>query len=305
MASHRRKSSSPLDQSSTKGFTRTSSYFSDYTIKPRTIVVTLMNEKTNSKTASVIRYINILILFIALIWYLISRGIYYLTAIGDPILLGWHFRAISVLITLLALINFAFAYLQKDATLYRYTLFLFIAMFFGTLGDFILGGVFPLPGEPLIFGILAFGVGHIFYLLALRDLSPLLIVRKTDANSPNQRSYSLMTRNFIIWLSFMIGLTILFIFTIYNPTELTISIGVLGYGLLFGSVLAFALTKWFNDLSVTFRISLFLGFLLFFISDYILIINLLTVPVLFSTLFIHLTYLTGQLLVQLTPLFKR
>ena len=101
---------------------------------------------------------------------------------------------------------------------------------------------------------------------------------------------------------FMILGVVLFVFTVFNPSELAISIGALCYGLLFLSVIGFALTKFFDDFPIFFRVSLFTGLLLFFVSDYILIINRLTAPILFAGLIITVTYIIGQLLIHLTPL---
>ena len=91
---------------------------------------------------------------------------------------------------------------------------------------------------------------------------------------------------------------------LFNPAILELSIGGLCYFLLFASVLAFALTKFFDNYPLPFKVSLFLGFLLFFISDIVLAWNRFYTPILYGGLIVSVTYLLGQLLVQLTPLLK-
>jgi uncharacterized membrane protein YhhN len=175
-------------------------------------------------------------------------------------------------------------------------------MIFGSLGDFLLGGFVALPIEPLILGTVAFAIGQVFYLLAMRNLSPLLISTNSSSQDTTSKTRTLVVRNFIIWLASIIFGIAIFILTVFNPSELEISIGVLCYGLLFLSVIGFALTKIFDDYPILFRVTLFIGLLLFFISDYVLIINRLTTPILYAGLIITVTYVIGQFLVHLTPL---
>jgi uncharacterized membrane protein YhhN len=175
-------------------------------------------------------------------------------------------------------------------------------MFFGTLGDFLLAGVLPIPMDTFIFGVVAFALGQVFYLLASRQLSPLLI--NTKLTDPREKTPRRSVRNFIIWLVFIIICAAGFMVFLFNPTLLELSIGGFCYFLIFSSVLAFVFTKLFDNFSVQFKVYLTLGFVLFFISDIILVWNRFNFPLLYANLFISLTYLSGQLLIQLTPLFE-
>ena len=252
---------------------------------------------------SLYRIIYLIILLILMSAYFVFRGLYVILGLGDLFLVQWNFLGVSILLSLFAFINYLFA--NKFDTDYwkRYSRFLFIAMVFGTLGDFLLAGVLPIAMDLFIFGVLAFAIGQAFYLWALRQLSTLIInpttSKPTEGNSPR---FNL--RNLIIWLVFFIGCAAGYMVGLFNPAILELSIGGLCYFLLFASVLAFALTKFFDNYPLPFKVSLFLGFLLFFISDIVLAWNRFYTPILYGGLIISVTYLIGQLLVQLTPLLK-
>jgi len=160
---------------------------------------------------------------------------------------------------------------------------MFIAMFICFVGDLLMASVLYITPEPLFNGVLMFGLGHVVYLLALKDRSPLLL----RSESPR-----LITRNVIIWIVSIVTAVVLFVLTVYNPAEMVISMGLFGYGILLITVLAFSLSKWFDDYPKLFVICLFLGFLLFFISDYIIGYRTLTDPsFLSSTEAVGVTYI--------------
>ena len=109
----------------------------------------------------------------------------------------------------------------------------------------------------------------------------------------------------IIWLGYLISCAAGYMLVLFNPSIFELSVGGLCYFLLFVSVIAFALTKFFDDYPLPFKMALFFGFLLFFISDIVLAWNKFYTPILYGGLIISVTYLLGQLLVQLTPLLKK
>ena len=257
---------------------------------------------SKSRALYFFRKLYLVMLLIIVIAYFGMRTLFEIFALGDHALLQWNFLTVSILITFLAFFNYIISIYYEHERWQRYTLFLFIAMIFGSLGDFLLGGFVSLPLEPLILATVAFAIGQVFYLLAMRNLSPLLISTNASSKDITSNTRTLVVRNFIIWLAFIIVGIALFILTVFNPSELEISIGVLCYGLLFLSVIGFALTKFFDDYPILFRGALFFGLLLFFISDYVLIINRLTTPILFAGLIITVTYIIGQFLIHLTPL---
>ncbi|MFX0077861.1 MAG: lysoplasmalogenase family protein [Candidatus Hermodarchaeota archaeon] len=248
------------------------------------------------------RKLYLIMLVIIIIAYFGMRVLYEIHGLGDLTLLQWNFLTISICITFLTFFNYIISIYYEQKRWQHYTLLLLIAMIFGSLGDFLLGGFVSFPIEPLILGTVAFAIGQVFYLLAMRNLSPLLISTSSSTQDTPSKNRILVVRNFIIWLGFVIFGIALFILTVFNPSELEISIGALCYGLLFLSVIGFALTKFFDDYPILFRIALFIGFLLFFISDYVLIINRLTIPILYAGLIITVTYIIGQVLIHLTPL---
>ncbi len=173
----------------------------------------------------------------------------------------------------------------------KYSVLLFIAMVFGSVGDFAMPGLFLFPtSTPLLNGILYFGIGHAFYLIALNGLSPFLL-------STHERR--LIVRNLAAWLIFVIFVVTAFLVTVYNPTDQVLSIGALGYGILLISAAAFAFTKWFDDYPKPFKLSLIFGFIFFFISDWVIAIrNFRDSTLLSDTSFVGVTYLIGQLLIH-------
>ncbi len=209
----------------------------------------------------------------------------------------YHLLTTSVVLVFLALVNLADNRTRRDAEWAKYTTFLFFGMLLGSIGDFLMAGVFYITPEPLVNGVLAFGIGHVFYLMALRDRSPLLLSSKSSAGLSSR----LIVRNVAIWLAGIAVVFALFFVTVYNPTDIVMSYGVLGYGILLITVVAMSLTKWFEDFPRAFALSFFLGLLLFFISDWILGIRALRDPAFLSGTIVGLTYLLGQLMIHLTP----
>ncbi len=207
---------------------------------------------------------------------------------------NWIFLLGSAMIVVLALVNFVDK--KDDANWSRFTLFMFIAMLVCFIADLLMAGVFyVIPGESLINGVLFFALGHMVYLLALRDRSPLLL---------RSESPKLITRNLMIWIGGIAVVFILFFFTLLNPAEMVISIGLLGYGIFLTSSLVFSMTKRFDVSPQLFSVCLILGFLLFFISDYILGYKILRDASFLSGIeAVGVTYLLGQMIIHLSPIF--
>ena len=207
---------------------------------------------------------------------------------------NWILLSGSAMIVVLALINLVDK--RADASWYRFVLLMFLAMFICFVADLLLAGVFAiLPTDSLINGVLFFTMGHVVYILALRDRSPLFL----RSESPR-----LITRNLAIWIVSILAVFGLFYFTLYNPADMVISIGLFVYGIFLTSSLVFSLTKWFDDYPRLFSVCLILGFLLFFISDYILGIKILVDSSFLSgTDVVNITYLLGQMTIQLSSFF--
>jgi hypothetical protein len=210
---------------------------------------------------------------------------------------NWIFLSGSGMIVILALVNFVDR--RQDDELSRFTLFMFIAMLVCFIADLLMAGVFyVIPADvsirSLINGVLFFLLGHVIYLFALRNRSPLLF---------RSESPKLITRNLFIWIISIGGVFVLFYLTLFDPNDLIISIGLLGYGIFLTSSLAFSITKWFDEFPPKFAPSLIIGFLLFFISDYILGLSILQ-GISFSGIeAVGVTYLLGQLFIHLSPIF--
>ena len=87
---------------------------------------------------SLYRFVYLIVLLIAMSGYFVFRGLYVILGLGDLILVQWTFLGISILLSLFAFINYLYARKFDTDCWKRYSLFLFIAMVFGTLGDFLL-----------------------------------------------------------------------------------------------------------------------------------------------------------------------
>jgi hypothetical protein len=173
---------------------------------------------------------------------------------------------------------------------------MFIAMFVCFIADLLMAGVFYIiPGESLINGVLFFMMGHVFYILALRNRSSLFL----RSESPR-----LIIKNLAIWI---VGIAVVFLlvfFTLYNPADMIISIGFFAYGIFLVSSLVFSITKWFDDFPQLYRLCLVIGFLFFFISDYILGYRILIDSGFLSGIeAVGITYLLGQMIIHLSPMF--
>ena len=207
---------------------------------------------------------------------------------------NWIFLSGSAMIVILALVN----YIDKkdDANWARFGLLMFIAMLVCFIADLLMAGVFYIiPGESLINGVIFFMIGHVLYIFALRDRSSLFL----RSESPR-----LITRNLMIWIIGIVILFVLFFLTLFNPADMVISLGLVVYGIFLTSSLVFSITKWFDDFPKLFSLCLVIGFLLFFISDYILGYKILMDSGFLSGIeAVGVTYLLGQMIIHLSPMF--
>lgn len=211
------------------------------------------------------------------------------TGIANPWFLG-----ASVALVILAIANYIDVRSEEWS---RYALFLLTAMICGSIGDFLLADIFRITPIPVLNGIIFFGIGHVFYLLGLRDRSSMLL------RSPGANQSRLVTKNLAMWLVVSILVVLLFVTTIFNPAMLELGIGMLAYGILLGTVLAFAITKWFDDFPSKFTFCISIGFLLFFFSDWLLGYHMMTDASFLSGPYVGLTYIIGQLLIHLSTMF--
>jgi hypothetical protein len=249
-----------------------------------------MKNSLYARVFDAVRLIVVVIILLLLAWHIVTNAT-----------IQWNFLSMSLLLVVLAAVNLATCYVLKEKSWMHYAIFLFVAMLFGSLGDFLMAGILYITPNTLINGILGFGIGHVFYLFALRNVSPLLL-RASGSTQDSRGSRRLLIGNLAIWLGVVAAGVMLFFATVFNPLDLVLSIGALAYGVLLLTVLAFAVTKWFEGYPVSFRLSLLLGFLLFFLSDWTIAVRALYNPFFLSDLFIGVTYILAQLLIQVTPI---
>jgi len=244
----------------------------------------------NPRTFPILQYLIVIVIVVLTAYQIIVNGS--LT----------HFLATSIIISFLALVNLADIYLNKDGDWFRYSLLLLVAMICGTLGDFLMAGIFYITSEPVLNGIMMFGLGHLFYLLALRKKSPLLLNSKESAALAGGR---VIIRNLLIWIVFVIGILIVFYFTVFNPANLAMGIAALLYGVLLVTLLAFSSTKWFDEFSLWFKIALPVGFFFFLFSDWIIAVRFFVDGSFLSGPIVGVTYIIGQTLIHVAALGER
>lgn len=201
------------------------------------------------------------------------------------------FLSSSAVIVVLSLVNYIDL---KGGKWAKYSLFMFIGMICGFIGDLLMAGIIYITPIEILNGVILFGIGHVIYLIGLKERSPLLL------KSQPSEGGRLMTRNLLIWIVSIVLVLLLFFSTVFNPTYYVVSIGLLGYGILLVTVLSFALTKWFDEFPLTFRAAIFTGFFLFIFSDWLIGVHHLTDSYFLSGPWVGITYIFAQLLIQLS-----
>jgi uncharacterized membrane protein YhhN len=150
---------------------------------------------------------------------------------------------------------------------------LLLGAFFSLLGD-----IFLMFSGGFIFGLASFLIAHIFYISAFYLDNDGLITKKRDR-----------------WAAITGILTygIVFLSTVLPKVDSALVIPVAAYGLTILTMLLMALNRWKSVPQVTFQ-WVFLGAILFVISDSILAINKFVQPLPMSGIAIMLTYAAGQ-----------
>lgn len=238
-----------------------------------------MSKKYLTSTIDYIRLLVVIIILSLLAAFIIISD-------GNP----W-FLSSSAVIVVLALINYIDL---KGGSWGKFSLLMFIAMICGFIGDLLMAGIFYITSIAILNGVILFGIGHAIYLMGLKERSPLLL------NPQSSDGGRLITRNLLIWIVSIVLVLLLFLFTVFNPTTLELSIGLLGYGILLVTVVGFALTKWFGEFPIAFKIAIFVGFLFFIFSDWLIGVHELTDPSFLSGPWVGITYIFAQLLIQLS-----
>jgi hypothetical protein len=201
------------------------------------------------------------------------------------------FLSSSGVIVILALVNYIDF---KSSTWGKFSLLMFIAMIFGFIGDLLMNSIFFITPVAIINGVLFFSLGHVFYLFALKDRSPLLF------NPKDSEGGRLITRNFLIWILCIVAVILLIFFTAFNPADMILSTGFFGYGILLVTVFAFSLAKWFDEYPIGFRLLVIFGFLMFIFSDWLIGVHEMTDENFLSGPWVGITYIFAQLPIHLS-----
>ncbi|TFH06542.1 MAG: hypothetical protein E4H14_10655 [Candidatus Thorarchaeota archaeon] len=237
-----------------------------------------MANKYLTSTIDYIRFLIVIVILSLLVFFVITSD-------SNP----W-FLSSSAMIVILALINYIDL---KSGNWGKFSLLMLIAMICGFIGDLLMAGVFYITPITILNGVILFGIGHVVYLLGLRERSPLLL------NSQETAAGRLIIRNLLTWIVCIVLVLLLFFFTVFNPTMLELSIGLLVYGILLVTVLGFALTKWFDEFPITFRLMIVFGFFMFIFSDWLIGVHEMSDPTFLSGPWVGITYIFAQLPIQL------
>lgn len=135
--------------------------------------------------------------------------------------------------------------------LHTYPWLILAGMAFGHVGDWNFGGVLGLP-EPVVLGMLVFGIGHVLYMTAYRRLGRALGLENWQAVALGIVGFLLLT--LVAWATL-----------IRNPAKGPLmNYGALGYGFLLGAMAGWAAGLAAQDRRFT---PLALGGVLFLTSD--------------------------------------
>jgi hypothetical protein len=201
------------------------------------------------------------------------------------------FLSSSGVIVILALVNYIDS---KSGSWEKFALLMLIAMICGFIGDLLMNGIFYITPTAIINGVMGFSIGHIFYILALKERSPLLLKPRDSEGG------RLITRNFLIWIVCILGVILLIYFTAFDPLNMVLSTGFIGYGFLLVTVFSFALSKLFDDFPVGFRLLIVIGFFMFIFSDWLIGVHEMTDPNFLSGPWVGITYIFAQLPIHLS-----
>lgn len=166
-----------------------------------------------------------------------------------------------------------------------------LGMTFGCLGDLILAQVIPVPRPRLLFGILAFGVGHVLYILAF-----IQVAAGVGLRNPVTLVW--------VWGGYVVAAVVLWRWLVYSPK----APGFLNYAALGYAALIAVMTGVGEGLAVQdghFWPTAF-GGMLFLLSDLLLGNREFRDHRWFLVHdVVWVTYIAGQALIVLTPLYAR
>lgn len=159
--------------------------------------------------------------------------------------------ALSAILVLAALLQWR---LSGGAPSANYALWIFLGMALGFVGDLVMAGLIRVP-DRLICGMLAFGLGHIAYIVALAGLTVALGLWSA-------------TFNLAVWAIAMLAAAGLWQACVHKPGgPQALNIAALGYSLLMATMNALAIALALRQARF---VPLALGALLFLCSDLII-----------------------------------
>lgn len=174
-----------------------------------------------------------------------------------------------------------------------YALFLFIGMTMGLIGDLFMANLMPMKRlrlgntDPVLFGMLAFGIGHIAYIVGCLSLTTVDELFVTTGGE--------MTVAIVVWWIIAVIAWFLLIYMPSGDKTSLLHYAALPYALLLATTTGVAFGLWLQDSEFFF---VALGALLFLVSDLILAMRLFNA---FSFRLIDdvvwLTYGPGQMLI--------
>ncbi len=217
-----------------------------------------------------------IIIFISILLLISTSVFVYLRIINSQYAI--IFKTINILLI------FVVAFIILNGNKELYTFLILLGLFFSILGD-----IFLCLEKPLIMlGIIAFLITHIFYIVAFLRLI-------------NNNVFKLLSMSIFPILAYISGLLVSIPLFIYITS---ISILIKCFALLYFFVLLFLVSVAFSlryipELNKKRKVFIFVGSLLFLVSDILLAFNfVIRIPLL--SLWNSITYLPAQLLITLS-----
>ncbi|MHA2141725.1 MAG: lysoplasmalogenase family protein [Candidatus Thorarchaeota archaeon] len=253
---------------------------------------------TNSSQERIVSLVRIIVIVILIAIMGIFSVTYILYGGADQV----YIRLSSSTLVVLAALNLASVRFRQDAKWMAYTLLFAIAMLFGSIGDFMMAGLYYLTPDAFINGVIFFGIGNLFYILGLGTISPLLSQRPTtEISAPERPGRKPILRNLILLLLVVGATAAAYLLTSVNPFDPFLGLAALSCAILLASAVAFAWGKFFEDFPLQFKLVIALGFPIFLFSNWVASVRYIASSDFLDSFIVGLTYVIGLLLIHLSP----
>ncbi len=249
----------------------------------------------NERMVSFLRIIVIAILLAVVGLYSVNYIIY---GGADPL----YIRLSSSILVVLAALNLLSTRFRQDSRWMVYSLFFAVAMLFGSIGDFMMAGLIYLTPDAFVNSVIFFGIGNVFYILGLRTISPLLVRQpEIEISALERPRLNPILGNLILLFLVVVVTAGAYLLTVVNPFDPFLGLAALSCAVLLASAVAFAWSKFLDELPLLFKLVIAIGFALFLFSSWVVGVRTLTSSDFLDSFIVGITYVIGLLLIHLSP----